>query len=168
MLKQLITPLSIVALLAFGCHQSARIAATSATASSETKGKTFGTQISAKGAVTYDGLLSKMGKATKLDNVKVQGTVEGVCQAKGCWMNIASEKGAPALFVQFKDYAFFMPKDLAGRKVVMLGNAVKEVTSVEDLRHFATDEGKSKEDIAKITKPKEDTKFLAEGVLIID
>jgi hypothetical protein len=166
MLKQIIAPLSIVALLAFGCNKSAKTMA--AAASSEIKGKTFGKEITAKGAVSYDAMLSKMGTAAKLDNVKVEGTVEAVCQAKGCWMNISSEKGAPSMHVDFKDYAFFMPKDLAGKKVVMLGHAVKEVTSVENLRHFAADAGKTKEDIAKITQPKEDIKFLAEGVLIIN
>ena len=74
----------------------------------------------------------------------------------------------PSMFVKFKNYAFFMPKDLAGKKVVMVGNAFKEITTVEELRHFAQDEGKSKEDIAKITKPKEDIKFMANGVLILE
>ena len=72
------------------------------------------------------------------------------------------------MFVKFKDYAFFMPKDIAGKKVVMIGNAFKETTSIEDLRHFAQDEGKSKEEIAKINKPKEEMKFMANGVLILE
>ena len=131
-------------------------------------GKAFGEKVTAKDAVTYDAMLEKMSKAGKVDNVKVVGTVEAVCKAKGCWMNIASEKGAPSMFVKFKNYAFFMPKDLAGKKVVMVGNAFKEITTVEELRHFAQDEGKSKEDIAKITKPKEDIKFMANGVLILE
>jgi hypothetical protein len=180
MLKQLITPLSIFALLAIGCNnKSAQTATTAKKEISEseayeafkktkTDGKAFGEKVSLDGAVSYDALLSKMGTAPKLDNVKVSGTVQAVCKAKGCWMNIASDKGASPMFVQFKDYAFFMPKDLAGKKVVMIGNAFKEVTTVEELRHFAQDEGKSKEDIAKITKPKEDTKFLASGVLIVE
>ena len=171
MLKRIITPLSILAFLAFSCNKSAKSSAqTQAATSKEAKAdaKKFGTLITAKDAVSYDALLSKMGKNGKLDNVKVQGTVETVCQAKGCWMNIVSDKGAPSMFVQFKDYAFFMPKNLAGHKVVMLGNVVKSVTSVDELRHFAADEGKSAEAIAKIMKPKEDIKFLAEGVLILD
>lgn len=177
MFKQFITPLSIVALLAVSCHTSSKTSAKKEVSESEAynafqknkgDGKAFGEKITAKDAVTYDAMLSKLGKDTKLDNVKVTGTVEAVCKAKGCWMNIASDKGAPSMFVQFKDYAFFMPKDIAGKKVVMVGNAFKETTTVEELRHFAQDEGKSKEDIAKITKPKEDIKFLAKGVLVLD
>ena len=177
MLKQLITPLSIVALLAVSCNTSNKATAKKEVSESEAytafqknkgDGKAFGEKITAKDAVTYDAMLSKLGNATKLDNVKVTGTVEAVCKAKGCWMNISSDKGAPSMFVKFKDYAFFMPKDIAGKKVVMLGNAFKETTTVEELRHFAEDEGKSKEEIAKITKPKEDIKFMATGVLVLD
>jgi Domain of unknown function (DUF4920) len=177
MFKQLITPLSILAVLAIGCNTSSKSTAKKEVSESEAytafqknkgDGKTFGEKVTAKDAVSYDAMLAKLGKSTKLDNVKVTGTVEAVCKAKGCWMNISSDKGAPSMFVKFKDYAFFMPKDIAGKKVVMVGNAFKETTTVEELRHFAEDEGKSKEDIAKITKPKEDIKFVATGVLLLE
>jgi hypothetical protein len=177
MLKQLITVLSIGSLIAVGCNTTNKTSAKKEVSESEAyntfqknkgDGKTFGEKVTAKDAVTYDAMLAKLGAAQKLDNVKVVGTVEAVCKAKGCWMNIASDKGAPSMFVKFKDYAFFMPKDIAGKKVVMVGNAFKETTSVDELRHFAEDEGKSKEDIAKITKPKEDIKFMATGVLVLD
>jgi hypothetical protein len=171
-LKQFSTPLSILAIIALmSCNKSLQTADTTKsnqTVTAQKDGKTFGEKITAKGSMPYDALLSKMGTADKLDNVKVSGTVQTVCQAKGCWMKIASEKGAPSMHVQFKDYAFFMPKDLAGRKVVMLGKVVKEVVSVENLRHFAADEGKSKEDIAKITQAKENITFEASGVLILE
>ena len=180
MLKKLFLPLSIIAIFAMGCNKSTQSTANSAKKemsedeaykifkAKQSDGKTFGATVTPTGAITYDAMLDKMAKAEKLDNVKIEGKVEAVCKAKGCWMNIASEKGAAPMFVKFKDYAFFMPKDLAGKKVIMLGNAFKERTSVEDLRHFAQDEGKSKEDIAKITKPKEEMKFMASGVIILD
>jgi len=60
-----------------------------------------------------------------------------------------------------------MPKDLAGQQVVMLGKAYRETTSVEDLKHFAEDEGKSAEEIAAITEPKTELKFMASGVMIL-
>lgn len=177
MFKKIFTPLSIAAVLAMGCNTATKTTAKKEVSESEAydafqknkgDGKAFGEKITAKDAVTYDAMLEKMSKAGKIDNVKVMGTVEAVCKAKGCWMNISSDKGAPSMFVKFKDYAFFMPKDIAGKKVVMLGNAFKETTTVDELRHFAEDEGKSKEDIAKITKPKEDIKFMATGVLILN
>lgn len=128
----------------------------------------FGEEITQSDAISYDEMVSKMAGSDSLVT-KVIGTVEGVCQAKGCWMNIVSENpDQPDMFVKFKDYGFFMPKDIAGKKVIMEGYAFKEVTPVEELRHYAEDEGKSKEEIAAITTPKEELKFLASGVLLLN
>jgi Domain of unknown function (DUF4920) len=172
-LKRFSTPLSILAIIALiSCNKTLQTTASATknnqSVTAQKDSKTFGEKITTKGSMSYDALLSKMASANKLEDVKVSGTVETVCQAKGCWMKIASKKGAPSMHVQFKDYAFFMPKDLAGKKVVMLGKVEKEVVSVENLRHFAADEGKSKEDIAKITQAKENITFVASGVLIVE
>lgn len=128
----------------------------------------FGDQISEKKTISYEKLLKKMKKSDSLQ-VKVVGTVESVCQMKGCWMTIVSEdEGKPAMMVQFKDYGFFVPKDISGQKVIMKGYAYKEVTPVDELRHYAEDAGKSKEEIAGITEPKEEFKFMASGVILLN
>jgi hypothetical protein len=44
--------------------------------------------------------------------------------------------------------------------------AVKEMVSVEDLRHLAEDAGKSEAEIEAITHPREELTFVAEGVII--
>ena len=41
-----------------------------------------------------------------------------------------------------------------------------EITSVKELRHYAEDAGKSKEEIDLITEPEITISFLADGVLI--
>ena len=132
------------------------------------EGKHFGSIISEKDAITFDELTQKMQTAEKVE-AKVVGRVESVCQAKGCWMNIVSDQATneQAMFVKFKDYGFFMPKDIAGKKVIMDGYAFKELTSVDELRHYAEDEGKSKEEIEAIVEPKEELKFLASGVILM-
>lgn len=132
-------------------------------------GKHFGELITADDALDYDSFLAKMEGQDSLI-VKITGKVGEVCQAKGCWMNVGSENNpdAESIFVQFKDYGFFMPKDLTGSVVVMEGKAYREETSIDDLRHFAEDEGKSPEEIAQITEPKVELKFMASGVLIKD
>ena len=128
----------------------------------------FGEKIDADGAIPYDDLLTKMKQSDSLA-VKVVGTVESVCQAKGCWMNIVAEQpNQTEMFVKFKDYGFFVPKDISGRKVVMDGFAFREVTSVDELRHYAEDEGKSKEEIEAITEPVEELKFMASGVIVLE
>ena len=128
----------------------------------------FGDKISEKKAVSYEKLLKKMKKKDSLE-VKVVGTVESVCQMKGCWMTIVSkDDDNPDMMVKFKDYGFFVPMDISGKQVIMQGYAYKEVTPVDELRHYAEDAGKSKEEIQAITEPKEEFKFMASGVILMN
>lgn len=130
----------------------------------------FGDQITSDGAIAYEELYAKLGTVDELENVKVKAKVTGVCQAKGCWMNLTSTNvdGDNQLFVKFKDYGFFMPKDIAGREVIVEGRAYKEVTPVDELRHYAEDEGLPEAEILAITEPKEELKFMAHGVILLD
>ncbi len=134
---------------------------------SDEKGQYFGEKISDESAIGYNQLIAKMAEADEVEAVVV-GRVESVCQAKGCWMNIVSPDGQTdeEMFVKFKDYGFFMPMDISGKDVVMRGKAYKEETSVEELRHYAEDEGKSAEEIEAITEPIVELKFMADGVIL--
>lgn len=167
MLKQIFVFTMIASALAACNTQMAKTNATTAT-NKEVKGQNFGSNITADGAVNYTDLLTQIQGKDSVE-AKVVGTVDAVCQMKGCWMNIAAEKaGQPEMMVQFKDYGFFVPKNIAGRKVIMQGFAYRSVTPVDELRHYAEDAGKTKEEIEKITQPKEELKFLASGVLLVD
>ena len=99
-------------------------------------------------------------------NTKMIAKVKDVCQAKGCWMTLNLEDGSEVM-VKFKDYGFFMPKDIAGKEVIINGKAYVEEVSVDEQRHYAEDAGKTKEEIAKITEPKRTFSFEADGVLIV-
>ncbi|MEW2921418.1 DUF4920 domain-containing protein [Muricauda sp. ANG21] len=103
------------------------------------------------------------------DTVMTQmtGKIKEVCQAKGCWMNVALDSG-DEVFVRFKDYGFFVPKDAADKTVYMNGLAFLEEMSVEDQKHYAKDSGASEVEIAKITEPAHILRFEADGVLIKD
>lgn len=131
-------------------------------------GENIGATIKNPKPIDMNSLLAKMASQ---DTVRTQlkAKVEGVCQVKGCWMNLVPTEGTAeeSIFVKFTDYAFFMPLDLAGQNVIVEGKAYKEVTSVDELRHYAEDEGKSAEEIAKITEPAEELKFMADGVIIL-
>lgn len=128
----------------------------------------FGEKITPNGAITYEELLAKLEASESVEDVKLKGMIDGVCQAKGCWMNIVSEtnKDDEGFFVKFKDYGFFMPFDASGDIAILHGRAYKEETSVEELRHYAEDEGKSSEEIAAIVNPVTELKFMADGVII--
>jgi len=128
--------------------------------------QTFGAAFNPKGAITYDALLNKMEKVDSL-NTKVTGKVSAVCKVKGCWMTMVSENpDQPEMRVKFKNYAFFMPKDIVGKTVVIDGFALQETISVADQRQNAEDDGQTKEQIEKITKPKRELSFEAAGVVI--
>jgi hypothetical protein len=128
----------------------------------------FGAQLSTQDLTDYASILAQLGEKEKLENVKIKAKVEAVCQTKGCWMNLVSEDAPQSpMFVKFKDYGFFMPKDIAGREVIVEGEAYYEETGVDELRHYAEDEGKTPEEIAAITEPLKELKFMATGVKLL-
>lgn len=128
----------------------------------------FGEPIAAEGAMSLAELREQMTEADSM-RVKVMASVTEVCQKKGCWMNLAPEpEGEGEVMVRFVDYAFFMPKDLAGERVVVDGWAYRQTIPVAELRHYAEDAGKSEAEIAAITEPEERLTFLASGVLLLD
>jgi hypothetical protein len=94
----------------------------------------------------------------------VEGTITEVCQTKGCWMRMTD--GDDELFVRFRDYGFFVPRNAAGKRAVIHGEAVATMASVEELRHYAVDAGKSEAEIAAITEPQERITFYADSVYI--
>lgn len=98
-------------------------------------------------------------------NAKMVGTVDEVCQSKGCWMKLNLDDGDQVM-VKFKDYGFFMPKDIAGKEVVINGKAYVNEVPVDEQRHYAEDAGKSEEEITVITEPKKTFSFEADGVLL--
>ncbi len=154
-----LSTLFAAALIWWACGQSS-------TSSLEVEQR-FGAPTTPEGAIAYAELPAKMSGKDSMP-VKVIGTVKEVCQKKGCWMTIVTE-GAdlPEMRVTFKDYAFFMPKDLAGKRVVVDGIAYISETSVEELRHYAEDAGKAPDEIAGITEPLRELAFEAAGVLVL-
>lgn len=128
------------------------------------KGKTFGQAFSPGSLVAAQDLPRLLGKKDSL-SLQVSGKVRDVCQVKGCWMDIALADNT-VMKVRFKDYAFFMPKDLKGKTVILQGIARQEIVSVADQRHYAKDAGKSQEVIQAITKPKQSFTYTASGVLV--
>ena len=166
MMKQSLFALLVLAL--FACDTTTQNADTTDADTTEVEVDTetqFGDAITAEGAQSVDELLANFPDADSVET-KVYGKVTSVCQKKGCWMNVESADGEQEMFVRFKDYGFFMPLDLAGSEVIMEGKAFREVVSVDELRHYAEDEGKSAEEIAQITEPKEEYRFMASGVMI--
>ncbi len=126
----------------------------------------YGDVITAEDAMSTDELMAAMDGVEEMP-AKVKGTVSSACQMSGCWMKLPyGEDGE--MRVAFKDYGFFVPKDLAGTTVVVQGIAKRTEVPVETLRHFAEDEGASEEEIAAITEPSVEIEFVADGVLPVE
>lgn len=130
--------------------------------------QSFGEKISAADVMNATDMALKYNNLKPGDTVDVKFTadVKSVCQSKGCWMRL--DMGEDEAMIKFKDYGFFMPKDIAGDKVVVRGKAFIDEMSIEDQRHFAEDAGKSAEEIALITEPKRTLSFTADGVLLAE
>lgn len=124
----------------------------------------FGEKINKEGAMPLHTLSALMAKQDSL-NIKLTGEIVEVCQKKGCWMVMDLGEGH-LMRVTFRDYSFFVPQDIVGKKAVVSGTAKKETTSVERLRHYAEDAGKSPEEIKAIQTPQKEIVFIADGVLL--
>lgn len=127
----------------------------------------FGDAISADDFLSSDELLAMYQSLQPGDTVQIKFTSEimDVCQKKGCWMNMTLPNDNKA-FVRFKDYGFFMPLNAAGSEAVVEGKAFIDLITVDELKHFAKDAGKSQEEIDLIVEPKVTYAFTANGVLI--
>ncbi|QCK15882.1 DUF4920 domain-containing protein [Mangrovivirga cuniculi] len=99
--------------------------------------------------------------------VKVTGEVSSVCKKKGCWMTLDIPGQVKPLRVTFKDYSFFVPKNIEGRMVIVKGVLKKEVQSEDMRKHYAMDEGKAEEDIEKIKGDEIVYSLVADGVILM-
>ncbi len=123
--------------------------------------------------ISVNEVYSKNSSEKKYENLKIgdtidlafTSTVNAVCKAKGCWMRVALKDDKEAM-VKFKEYGFFVPKDIENDTVIVQGKAFVSEVSIEEQRHYARDAGKSEDQINTITTPKKTYSFIADGVLI--
>ena len=126
----------------------------------------FGAPVEIAEVMTSADLAAKAKTMKRGDTTAVtfSSKVNAVCQKKGCWIKINLDRKES--MVRFKDYGFFVPKDIAGQRIIIEGVAFIEEVSVEALKHYAEDDGKSAEEIAMITAPKKTLTIVSSGVLL--
>jgi hypothetical protein len=158
-----ILALGVIASLFVNCEQKKEVAPEVA----KVEYAKFGDSISVDGALSTDEMMKKFADLKEGDTLeaKFKSEINEVCQKKGCWMtlDLADDKEA---FVKFKDYGFFVPKNAQDKEVFVNGKAFVSVESVDVLKHYAKDAGKSQAAIDSITEPKVTYSFMADGVLI--
>ncbi len=73
------------------------------------------------------------------DPVRVSGTVESVCQKKGCWMVLTDgDQGARILM---KDHAFAVPMDCKGKRAEVEGVLTARTFTEAQAKHLEQDRG---------------------------
>ena len=127
----------------------------------------FGAAITSTSPADFKTVVAELAH-TDTVRATIAATVGEVCQKKGCWMVVNDGSDDHEIMVRFKDYGFFVPKDLAGTQVLIEGKAFKSVIPVDELRHYAEDAGKSQEEIMAITEPENSYNFEATGVRILN
>lgn len=136
---------------------------------SATKGTQYGSGVSED--ITFniyspDKIIRELTTKDSLQNIVIQADVTAVCTKKGCWMTLQNTQNQ-TVFVKMKDYAFFVPQDMVGKKVLIHGDVTKKVTSVAELRHYAEDAKRPKHEIDTITEPKTEYRVLASGIKVV-
>ncbi len=124
------------------------------------KFESFGDEISSADFIGVSELLASVDENE--NQFKVKGTVEEVCQMKGCWMTLRNEEGV-SIRITFKDYGFFVPKDISGREVILKGVAFKEELEEDVAQHYAEDGG-----LQYNESMRNQISFVAEGVLLAE
>lgn len=153
--------------ICWGCNQEQQTSQNEPETTTEAvaTSTTFGKKFSEENVMTMAQLQEVVREQDSVQAI-VAGEIVASCQSKGCWMDIKMVDNS-TMKVTFKDYGFFLPiEDLTGKEVVFTGTAKRALTSVDDQRHYAKDAGKSQQEIEAITAPKEELRFVADGVIL--
>lgn len=129
-------------------------------------GDTYGEKITPDGAINIADVPAKLEKSETVDG-KIKAKIIDVCPKKGCWLKLQVNDSITAM-VKMKDYGFFLPVAAKGKTVVIDGETKMKTTSVAELKHYAEDAKKSKEEIAAITKPEKEIRVTAKGIVVVE
>ena len=137
------------------------------TAEAATPYDSYGEAFSAEGAVPVQAVVAE--RAEYIDQtVTVEGTVAEVCQAKGCWLTLQTGDGNNVRVLVARkesgDYAFTVPTNLSGRRVIVHGTLAEETLLEGTQQHLAEDAGRDVD--ADALAPKTELQLTAQGVLV--
>jgi len=164
-MKKFLSLIAVLTLLV-SCKEQTKTNTTEVAEPAEIAYASFGDKIEAEGAITAAEMAERYKSLNVGDTLttKVSAKINEVCQMKGCWMKLDLGNDEDVM-VRFKDYGFFVPLNAEG-EVIVNGKAYVTETSVDDLRHYAEDAGKTAVEIAAITQAEITYAFEADGVLL--
>lgn len=99
--------------------------------------ETFGTTIDE--AIDVVGLAQLLSAPTVYlgESIKVHTRVNKVCQKKGCFF--IAQQDEHVIRVSFRDYGFFVPTDISGKEVTLVGELIQQQISEAQADHFNND-----------------------------
>jgi hypothetical protein len=130
-------------------------------------GDWYGEKTTPDGALNLNDVVAKLKGGSEFGDVKVTAKIVEVCPKKGCWLKLELNDGTTAT-VKMKDYGFFLPVSAKGKTVVIDGEVKLKTTSVAELKHYAEDAKKSKEEIDAIKEPLKEVSVKAKGIVVVE
>jgi len=130
-------------------------------------GEWYGEKVNPEGAVNLNDVVAKLNSGAEFGDVKITAKITEVCPKKGCWLKLELNDGSTAT-VKMKDYGFFLPVAAKGKTVVIDGEVKIKTTSVAELKHYAEDAKKSKEEIDAIKEPQKEVRVMAKGIVVVN
>lgn len=127
----------------------------------------YGQSFSEEGAVPVQAIVAER-EAYLGQSVKIEGTVAEVCQMQGCWLTLQTGEGNNIRIMVARkesgDYAFTVPNDISGRRVVVQGTLAEETVLEGTQRHLAEDAGREVDE--DTLTPIAELQLTAQGVLV--
>ena len=122
-----------------GCWGDGKVVRLSEPVLSTSEYEIYGAPMDSKAAEqTLDTLLSNPAVSLNRE-IKVTARVAKVCQKKGCFF--IAQQGPYSARVSFKDYGFFVPSNISGRTVTLVGELLERKLSIEQATHYNADAG---------------------------
>ncbi|MGB0618318.1 MAG: DUF4920 domain-containing protein [Myxococcota bacterium] len=125
-------------------------------------GDDFGEGITLAAARSLSEVMAEPERYTD-EPILVRARISDVCQRKGCWTIL--REGESTVRVRFKDYGFFLPKEISGREALVEGVVAIRTMSEREARHFAAETRGGKPE--EIDGPQREIGFVATGVRVL-
>lgn len=101
--------------------------------------ETFGSTLDESVAIVSLEEIAADGDRFVDETVRVVTRVAQVCQKKGCFF--IAQQGTSFVRVSFKDYEFFVPTDISGKRVTLVGEVIVRDVTPDEAAHYAEDLG---------------------------
>ena len=136
----------------------------------QAQGKNYGKQLTLKEKTSISAILANP-KAFNGKRVQVEGTIVEVCEERGCWIKIASDKPFESIRFKVEDGVIVFPLDAKGKLalaegVVKVSTLTKE-QAMAQAREMHKERGTlSKFDSTKYTQSITDVQIMGEGARV--